>query len=304
MVVGRYRSRVAMLPVGEHLEDVVVAHPARRVAGARSPPGPARRSARRPPPGRSRTPGRPAGCARRRRPRSRPSRGPPAPRRIRPPPRPPRRPAPRTAAPSSSRGGRSAAGPTGSPYALHGREGAGQLLREARLLQHQVAPQADDLVHVLDEHRARLHACAAGHAVPDRVLRDGGVRRWAGRRPGRERSSRPCRAPDRDGMSGTPGSASTAIVADAHDHRLGVERLARGPGRTGILAAAALGAGEAVEQVLPGQVLDGLDAEARGLRLEVHRRQLRPAAPACGTRVEERGRDVEVLGTAGRPGRR
>jgi hypothetical protein len=43
-------------------------------------------------------------------------------------------------------------------------QGAGQLGREAALLQNQVASQADDLVHVLDEDRAGLHAGAARRA--------------------------------------------------------------------------------------------------------------------------------------------
>ena len=61
------------------------------------------------------------------------------------------------------------------------------------------------------------------------------------------------------------------------------------------LAATALGAGEAVEHVLPGEVLDGLDAERRVLALEVHRRQLAPRRELAESDVGERGDDVEVL---------
>ena len=73
-------------------------------------------------------------------------------------------------------------------------------------------------------------------------------------------------------------------VPDAHDERLRVERLAGVPGRAGLLAAAALGAGEAVEEVLPAEVLERLQAERRVLALEVHRRQLAARLRACGTR--------------------
>ena len=75
------------------------------------------------------------------------------------------------------------------------------LAREARVDHHQVAAQVDDVVDVLDRHRARLHAGAAGHAVPDDLVGDrvrherrrlGGRRRRAAaparrRTPGRAR---------------------------------------------------------------------------------------------------------------------
>ena len=85
------------------------------------------------------------------------------------------------------------------------------------------------------------------------------------------------------------------LVADAHDERLGVERLAGGPRRARLLAAAALGAGEPVEQVLPRQVGDGPDAERRVLGLEVHRRQLAARRELAQRDVGDRRRDVEVL---------
>ena len=85
------------------------------------------------------------------------------------------------------------------------------------------------------------------------------------------------------------------LVADAHDERLGVERLPGRVRRAGLLAAAALGAREAVEQVLPRQVRDRPDAERRVLGLEVHRRQLAPRRELAQQDVGDRGRDVEVL---------
>ena len=73
----------------EHLEDVLVAHPARRIARCRTPPGRGSRSGPRRPGGRWPRPGRPSGCARRTQPRSRPSTAPRASRACRPGPGPP-----------------------------------------------------------------------------------------------------------------------------------------------------------------------------------------------------------------------
>jgi len=75
----------------------------------------------------------------------------------------------------------------------------------------------------------------------------------------------------------------------------GLSRLARVPGRTGLLAAAALGAGEPVEQVVPAEVGEGPNAERRVLLLEVHRRQLAAGSELPEVDVEEARRDVEVL---------
>ena len=179
----------------------------------------------------------------------------------------------------------------GVAVALHRGERGVQLLREAPLLEDEVATQADDLVDVLDEHRAGLDAGATGHAVPHRVVRDRGVddaevvaavaprcvRRLD---PGDERQAR---------------LGFDRHLAHAHDHRLGVERLARGPGRACVLAAPALGAREPVEQVLPAEVRDGLDPEACVLGLEVHRGQLAARRELAERRVEEGRGDVQVL---------
>ena len=176
----------------QHLEDVVVAHPARRVAGARlllAEDGEARRRRRA---GTSRPPGRPSGCACRRPPRSRPSRGPRARRAAR---RPPstRRSGPRTASGFVQSSRADAGWPHGLPWFSIDRKAVGQLAREAALLEDEVAAQPDDLVDVLDEHRTGLDARAAGHAVPDRVVRDGVVDDRLGqrRRPTSVVSSRP-----------------------------------------------------------------------------------------------------------------
>jgi len=44
--------------------------------------------------------------------------------------------------------------------------------REARLDHHQVAAEVDDVVDVLDRDWARLHAGAAGDAIPHRLGRN------------------------------------------------------------------------------------------------------------------------------------
>ena len=70
------------------------------------------------------------------------------------------------------------------------------------------------------------------------------------------------------------------LVADAHDHELRREHL---PGRVrgaGVLAAAALGAGEGVEHLLPRQVEDRRDAEPHLLLGYVEAERLEPAARA------------------------
>ena len=75
-------------------------------------------------------------------------------------------------------------------------------------------------------------------------------------------------------MRSIPCSASTDMSRMPMMKCLGVERLAGVPGRAGLLAAAALGAGEPVEQVLPAEVLERPQPERRVLGLEVQRRQL------------------------------
>jgi hypothetical protein len=94
-------------------------------------------------------------------------------------------------------------------------------------------------------------------------------------------SPRVPRAPPSDPTSGTipvalvtPAGAvgwlwpwpSPGVVAQRRDHELGRERLAGRPRRADLLAAAALGAGRHVEEVLPREVLDAARAEDQVLR--------------------------------------
>ena len=224
--------------LGVGLEDELVAHPARGVAGARLARAEDREVDARG--GRAASPSsaRPRARARRTTRRSRPSTG-----------------ISGTGSPGSStrtsspsvQAARSACGlPHGFALALDVAQHRLGLAREARLDHHQVAPQVDDVVDVLDVDRARLHAGAARHAVPRHLLE---LRRRRDRRAfvvARERL-RPLRE---------------QVVAHAHDHELGRQRLAGEVGRAGVLAAPALGARERVHHLLPRQVLDGPDAEA------------------------------------------
>ena len=169
--------------------------------------------------------------------------------------------------------------------ALHVPERDVELRREARVLEDEVPAQPDDLVDVLDEHRAGLDARAAGDAVPDGVVRDRvvddrGEHRLLVDRVGQAERGRRGRVRDeREAVLGLDRH-----VPDAHDEVLRVERLARVPGRAGLLAAAALGAREAVEQVVPAEVGERPQPERRVFLLEVHLRAARRAARASGSR--------------------
>jgi hypothetical protein len=77
--------------------------------------------------------------------------------------------------------------------------------------------------------------------------------------------------------------------------RLRVERLAGVEAGQACLAAAALGAGEAVEQVLPAEVLEGLEPNVRRLVLDVELGQLAARRELAEPDVREARRDVEVL---------
>ena len=180
---------------------------------------------------------------------------------------------------------------------LHVPERAVELRREAGLLEDQVATESHDLVDVLDEDGARLDAGPAGHAVPDRVVWDGGIH--DGDRHGRRRQSivEAVRLAHeravRDQVQ--PALRVHGHVADAHDHGPRVERLARRVRRAGFRAAAALGAGEPIEEVLPPEVGDRAHPERRALRLEIHGRELAARGQLAKIDVEEAGGHVEVL---------
>ena len=180
---------------------------------------------------------------------------------------------------------------------------------ELRLHHHLVAAHVDDVVDVLDVHRALLDARAAGGARPQHVGVDdaallGGADQRAGRLLGPEPRTRP--KPD----SGTWCSSSCfsprsvlaeatfrgvlersllvaedvwrlgeQVVAQVHDHELGRQRLAGVPRRALRLAAPAFGARGEVEVALPGEVLDLAAARAPRPRRDPRSRSARPWTP-------------------------
>jgi hypothetical protein len=84
-------------------------------------------------------------------------------------------------------------------------------------------------------------------------------------------------------------------VPNAHDEGLRIERLAGVPGRAGLLAATAFGAGEAVEEVVPAEVGEGLEPEG----LVLASRSIAGSSPRGASLrkldVEEARDDVQVL---------
>ena len=157
---------------------------------------------------------------------------------------------------------------------------------ETRFDHDQVPAQVDDVVDVLDPHRALAHARAARHAVPHDVVGDGGrherlellggaglLRRERGR------------------------ALSEDAIAQRHDQELRRELLARVVGRADILAPAALGAGHRVDHLLPREVGDrgGTEADFLVGGFEVDRLQPAARAGAAEEHVHRRDEDVQVL---------
>ena len=157
------------------------------------------------------------------------------------------------------------------------------LRRERRVHHHEVAAQVDDVIHVLDRHRALAHARAAGHAIPDDVV---------GHRVRHER-----RRLEALLAADQPRALLEHLVAQRHDQQLRRQLLAGRPGGADVLAAPALGAGEGVERLLPGEVRHRAGAEAHLLLGHVEAERLEPPARACAREVdvERRRGDVEVL---------
>ncbi len=60
---------------------------------------------------------------------------------------------------------------------------------------------------------------------------------------------------------GLPVPGREELIPEIQDQALGREGLSRGPGGAGVLAAAALGAGDEVQEVFPREAVDGGDAE-------------------------------------------
>ena len=138
--------------------------------------------------------------------------------------------------------------------------------RDARLLHHQVAAHVDDRGHMLDQHRALLHAGHARAAGPQRLVLHVVAHQLATDLLGRILA----RDQERPGVV----HVRLQVLDDRHRRK----RLARRVGRAGVRAAPAAHARVGVEELLPGEVLDLACAQTRALLdqlLEVaHRRQV------------------------------
>ena len=115
---------------------------------------------------------------------------------------------------------------------------------------------------MLDEDRAGLHAGAAGGAGPERFVDDHAAdqrhARLLDQAPALPLTPDPAasRATSRLALRGDQaGPRRQNVLLQVEDQLLGRERLVGLPGRAGVLAAAALGAGVEVEDVLAAQVL-------------------------------------------------
>ena len=157
-----------------------------------------------------------------------------------------------------------------------------------------MASQVHDVIDVLDRHRARLDAGPAGDAIPHRLLRH--------RPRDQGRQVRPPARPLAGGSAGPHDRSAVRehLIAQAHDHQFRRQELPGRERRTGILTAAALGARERVEHLLPGQVRGGPRAEADVLLGDVRvveAQRFKPSArsgPAVPN-VERRAGDVQML---------
>ena len=167
---------------------------------------------------------------------------------------------------------------------------------EAGLHQDLVAAQLHDGVDVLDVDRALLDAGPAGGAGPEHVGPDHVLDQVLGEHR-RVVAVRVLGV----GLAEQERGLLEQVVAQVGDDQLGRERLARVPGRALVLAAAALGAGGHVQQLLEVQVLDLAGAE------DVLLGHLLGVDPGGGQRpqglgaagegdVERGGEDVQVLG--------
>ena len=109
-----------------------------------------------------------------------------------------------------------------------------EFLGEPGFHQHPVLAHAHDLGDVLVEHRADLHAGAAGGAVPDLFLADHLAEQFFQARR----------------IAAQLAVRIQQVVLQLVQQGLGRQGLARLEGRADVVAAPALGAGEEVEQVL------------------------------------------------------
>ena len=136
--------------------------------------------------------------------------------------------------------------------------------RELGLFHDQVAAGVDDLGHLLDVDRAGLHAGGAGRAGEQRLGRYGGLLIDDRQQCGVAVSTAVAVAVRQDAVA-----ALVHQGLQVEDDVARRQALADGVRRADIGTAAALGAGVEVEEVLPGEVAEVIDAEAlRGLEVD------------------------------------
>src|SRR5439155_8188637 len=134
--------------------------------------------------------------------------------------------------------------------ALDVRHRALRFRRHRALHERKVTAHVDDLVDVLDRHRARLDARRAGRAGPELLGLGLDPVRW------RRRAIRGHRAIAVLLTAEQLRSLAQQLVADIEDDLLRVKRLSGRERGTVVGAAAALGAGVAVQQLLPREIAD------------------------------------------------
>ncbi len=167
------------------------------------------------------------------------------------------------------------------PGALGLRHRVGQQVGHVAFHQHQIAAHVHDGVHVLDEHRALVHAGPAGGAGPQRFLAHelaGDGHRAGGRTAGELFECR--------GVGVERG-------ADVQHDFLGVQGRPRHEGRAGRLTAPALDAGIGVKELGRHEVGDRPDSERLDcLVFQIQRAQHARLAQRGEERVQRCGDDV------------
>ena len=175
---------------------------------------------------------------------------------------------------------------------FHATESALQLCRKASLGHHQVAPNVDNVEHLLILRRAHLHARAAGGAGPYRFLGDHSLQQTGTTGV----SLLPCGC--------THNGKGTHLARDGVQHHALVnfqrgrtERLACLRGGTHILAAIALNTRIGVQEARPGKVREprGADLRLGDFKINFAGGQFTAACIAPEKVFEWRHEEVNVL---------
>ena len=130
--------------------------------------------------------------------------------------------------------------------------------------QRQVPAHVDNGVDMLDQHRARLNAGAAGRAGPQRLRLDQPRHQGSVGRPGMKTSRNAWARASCIGSVGLPAHARHQVL----DQLLRIQRLAGCECRAGRLALAALHTGIERQQAVPGEVVRLAGAQRTGVEVE------------------------------------